>query len=944
MMSKKTIRMHTMDDSMSALVKSMGMDEMYNKLRQLDEASALVEQGKLKPEVYEALMKDVKESLSQEMKGQQKKKDWMDSFRNMFHQQEVEVPNFVRGYQEKPLIASYLYQRSRRDHKLIGKNWKRRYVMLYERSISICRKKGEEDLPRHTIILTPEFFCAQVGKQGSDSTVGDFGVDDTESQSFNEEGRRHRGDPEHQFFISDLNMKYTLGADTQEEVTMWVHTITNVIRKILDEESYFDTPTLLDAPVRTPERIQADYESRKNAYVQSSRQKTLKRVRKSMFGKKKEIDEALFDEDQWEEEGGRLAAKDAARRLIEQEREHVRRLLEEQEQNELELERIKEEANTWKHNAENNEKKLKQAEFRAEEAERKEQELLETLRAQNLEKEDALKAEHDVAKNQLATLHDARRKSHHPAALEEYEKQIKALQTKLKALESALDVDFDGLDWDGTLDDAEAKMKMCIPRLMSDDIKESQAAQSEFDQWDKLIRNHADYVKREEEKWKIWEEEEKPKCEEACAEMKKMVPREVLSGVSETFLKNKGLSPNAAKRVMGTKILQFLYLEKDVIAKLHIADLSSRYVPQGLDITELRAVYSRLPDEFLLDGDGRKKLWLETTRQKLKMMSEKEKTGGLTGPEKKHPAYKSAAEIKASAPAPRAKPKPGGPKKGGKKLDSSALNALFSGGPRGPPTSGASKGFPGAGGPPPHILKMMEKAQQEEKKEESRSSRPKAAKNGSNTKTDVKADETKTTNPSNSATRKSKVRSVRNGTSNFFSSVKSMITGSTIEESVPAQVNSEMKEVQAKKAKQEMNAEQKLLADNIRGMMDSAKSKDVVKLDDFDEKNAPAFDFGEYGSRKNELSKRRAANFNKGVEEGIDSLIKVIKRVGKFDKSEGGVATVTFGELFEEYENISDMLVGLLMRAKKRKRLKYSGDMLFQGIHDHVKITVLHTS
>jgi len=29
------------------------------------------------------------------------------------------------------------------------------------------------------------------------------------------------------------------------------------------------------------------------------------------------------------------------------------------------------------------------------------------------------------------------------------------------------------------------------------------------------------------------------------------------------------------------------------------------------------------------------------------------------------------------------------------------------------------------------------------------------------------------------------------------------------------------------------------------------------------------------------------------------------------------------------------------MRAKKRKRIMYQGDMLFQNMHDHVKITVL---
>ena len=50
---------------------------------------------------------------------------------------------------------------------------------------------------------------------------------------------------------------------------------------------------------------------------------------------------------------------------------------------------------------------------------------------------------------------------------------------------------------------------------------------------------------------------------------------------------------------------------------------------------------------------------------------------------------------------------------------------------------------------------------------------------------------------------------------------------------------------------------------------------------------------------------------------------------------------ITFGKLFEVYADISDTLVGILMRARKRKRLTYDGDMLFQGAHDNVVITIM---
>ena len=35
------------------------------------------------------------------------------------------------------------------------------------------------------------------------------------------------------------------------------------------------------------------------------------------------------------------------------------------------------------------------------------------------------------------------------------------------------------------------------------------------------------------------------------------------------------------------------------------------------------------------------------------------------------------------------------------------------------------------------------------------------------------------------------------------------------------------------------------------------------------------------------------------------------------------------------------MLVGILMRGKKSKKLRYAGDMLFVGVHDNVKVTLL---
>lgn len=85
---------------------------------------------------------------------------------------------------------------------------------------------------------------------------------------------------------------------------------------------------------------------------------------------------------------------------------------------------------------------------------------------------------------------------------------------------------------------------------------------------------------------------------------------------------------------------------------------------------------------------------------------------------------------------------------------------------------------------------------------------------------------------------------------------------------------------------------------------------------------------------------RRAQEASKWVEKEIDKMVGVIKKIGEYDEQRGGY-TVTFGELFKAYQDISDTLVGILMRAKKRKRVYYIGDMLYQGASDSVRITVI---
>lgn len=52
---------------------------------------------------------------------------------------------------------------------------------------------------------------------------------------------------------------------------------------------------------------------------------------------------------------------------------------------------------------------------------------------------------------------------------------------------------------------------------------------------------------------------------------------------------------------------------------------------------------------------------------------------------------------------------------------------------------------------------------------------------------------------------------------------------------------------------------------------------------------------------------------------------------------------VTFGTLFNDDRcaNLFEALVGTLRAAKRKKIITYDGELLLQGVHDGVKITLL---
>jgi hypothetical protein len=89
--------------------------------------------------------------------------------------------------------------------------------------------------------------------------------------------------------------------------------------------------------------------------------------------------------------------------------------------------------------------------------------------------------------------------------------------------------------------------------------------------------------------------------------------------------------------------------------------------------------------------------------------------------------------------------------------------------------------------------------------------------------------------------------------------------------------------------------------------------------------------------KSSSLALSKEASFR--VDSEVHRLVKDICRVG----SNPGEPSVTFGELFDDeaVQQTYEALVGTLRSAKRQGFIKFQGQMLFKGMHDHVTIYVV---
>jgi hypothetical protein len=82
------------------------------------------------------------------------------------------------------------------------------------------------------------------------------------------------------------------------------------------------------------------------------------------------------------------------------------------------------------------------------------------------------------------------------------------------------------------------------------------------------------------------------------------------------------------------------------IAKLHIADLNSKYSfqSQGLDLMELLAIYASIPYKFDNDHNGKKASWRATLETNIKNMLTERENGKLSKEKERNPVYELQKE------------------------------------------------------------------------------------------------------------------------------------------------------------------------------------------------------------------------------------------------------------------------------------------------------------
>jgi hypothetical protein len=151
-----------------------------------------------------------------------------------------------------------------------------------------------------------------------------------------------------------------------------------------------------------------------------------------------------------------------------------------------------------------------------------------------------------------------------------------------------------------------------------------------------------DFIIEQQEIERKWREDIAEFSLECLQEMRGYISSKIFLTTLEELRDQAHYSIALCMRILQKKCLWLIRMHPHDIARLHIADIESKFNPigQNLDVVEFTSIHASLPIEFANDVGGRKAIWRKSVEKVLKEMISKKNAGVLSKAMIRNDAYK----------------------------------------------------------------------------------------------------------------------------------------------------------------------------------------------------------------------------------------------------------------------------------------------------------------
>lgn len=161
--------------------------------------------------------------------------------------------------------------------------------------------------------------------------------------------------------------------------------------------------------------------------------------------------------------------------------------------------------------------------------------------------------------------------------------------------------------------------------------------ENSLEKTDRALKAHQKFKDKEKKRWKDWEDREEKKNTDCLLEMQEFIPVDLKYLKEQQIADRLNGNIHLARRLSRHKVFHLFNMTYDQLQSVHPADLKNRYHIGGLDLVELRALYSHTKEL--------KRPWRKKLRKKLAGQIEKESKGALSEKERRHPAYSNKPDF-----------------------------------------------------------------------------------------------------------------------------------------------------------------------------------------------------------------------------------------------------------------------------------------------------------